>query len=388
MKPRFEPEPNPAISPESETRSLRPEAYDASQEQFAARGGNKSRFARGRFVVDREEGQLAGSPPPTPPETFPATRATGTDPKPVVEAVAPPGSAAAEEALPVRAAEIPAQTERQSWRLEVQARITLYRRRKRPAPPRYPSLALQSQSSRSARAPGSTVESQASSASHPANPQAIETASAANTTGGRGKLLQFFRSSIAPPQAIEELAEPVVDSPPILEVPDVLPPPPALGGILIEPSEPAAPKRRPGLELPLRTAPMVRRIVALLVDSLFVVAAVGLFTYICSKMGLVGLPRKEILWLAPILTALLWAGYQYLLLVYAGTTPGLRLAKLRLSRFDSAPVPRGLRRWRVLASILSGLSLTLGYAWCFLDEDQLCWHDRITQTYMAPVEQK
>jgi hypothetical protein len=39
----------------------------------------------------------------------------------------------------------------------------------------------------------------------------------------------------------------------------------------------------------------------------------------------------------------------------------------------------------VFASVLSGLSLGLGYAWCWLDEDQLCWHDRITRTYMAPL---
>jgi hypothetical protein len=45
---------------------------------------------------------------------------------------------------------------------------------------------------------------------------------------------------------------------------------------------------------------------------------------------------------------------------------------------------RGLRRWRVLASILSLASLGLGYAWCFLDEDQLSWHDRITRTHLAP----
>jgi uncharacterized RDD family membrane protein YckC len=86
--------------------------------------------------------------------------------------------------------------------------------------------------------------------------------------------------------------------------------------------------------------------------------------------------------------AAFWAGYQFLLLVYAGTTPGAKLARLRLSRFDGQPVPKKLRRWRVLASMLSGLSLALGYAWCFFDEDQLCWHDRITQTYMAPEGSK
>ena len=140
--------------------------------------------------------------------------------------------------------------------------------------------------------------------------------------------------------------------------------------------------------MPLRAAPMLRRVAALVVDGLFVIAAVGLFSYISWKMGLEGLPTMKILPLSAVLTALLWAGYQYLLLVYVGSTPGLRLAKLGLRRFDNTPVPRRLRRWRVLASILSGLSLTLGYAWCFLDEDQLCWHDRITQTYMAPLNRE
>jgi len=45
---------------------------------------------------------------------------------------------------------------------------------------------------------------------------------------------------------------------------------------------------------------------------------------------------------------------------------------------------RSLRRWRVLASWLSAASLGMGYAWLFLDEDSLCWHDRITHTYLAP----
>jgi hypothetical protein len=28
--------------------------------------------------------------------------------------------------------------------------------------------------------------------------------------------------------------------------------------------------------------------------------------------------------------------------------------------------------------------LGMGYLWVFLDEDSLCWHDRITHTYLAP----
>jgi uncharacterized RDD family membrane protein YckC len=81
---------------------------------------------------------------------------------------------------------------------------------------------------------------------------------------------------------------------------------------------------------------------------------------------------------------LFWGAYQYLLLVHSGTTPGLRLAKLQLQKFDGSSVPLRSRRWRVMASFLSALSLGIGYVWCFLDEDQLCWHDRITHTHMAP----
>jgi uncharacterized RDD family membrane protein YckC len=86
------------------------------------------------------------------------------------------------------------------------------------------------------------------------------------------------------------------------------------------------------------------------------------------------------------LIAVLWPAYQYSLLVYSGTTPGLRFAGLTIQRFDGTPAARKLRRWRVLASFLSALSVGLGYAWCFLDEDQLSWHDRITRTHLAPTE--
>ena len=79
--------------------------------------------------------------------------------------------------------------------------------------------------------------------------------------------------------------------------------------------------------------------------------------------------------------------YQYLLIVYTGTTPGLRAAGLELARFDGILPCRSLRRWRVLASYLSAASLGMGYLWVFLDEDALCWHDRITHTYLAPKGQ-
>jgi uncharacterized RDD family membrane protein YckC len=380
MKPRFEPERDAALSRDRQPRLVDPEAYDAREGRFAASLDGNPRVRSGRFVVDWDAASTTAQPDspakPRRTEHLPIIEASDPGPTEVEDALARPRSNGGDD-LRVGGAEVSDPPDCVSWRLEVKAKITRYRRRKRPLPPRYPSLGLPSASSASCLGPSSP-----SAPSPP--PPASETTSAATRTAGRGKLLEFFRPSIAPPEVVDELAEPVIDSPRILDVPDVLPPPPALGGILIEPREDQIPKS--GLELPLRAAPMIRRVVALAVDGLIVTAAAVLFAYICWKMGLEGLPRMKILSWGAALTALLWAGYQYLLLVYAGSTPGLKLAKLRLSRFDCTPVPRKLRRWRVLASILSGLSLTLGYAWCFLDEDQLCWHDRITQTYMGPLD--
>ena len=94
-------------------------------------------------------------------------------------------------------------------------------------------------------------------------------------------------------------------------------------------------------------------------------------------------PEIQLLTLAAGTLAVFWAGYEYLLIVYSGTTPGLHAAGLELTRFDGSSTTRSLRRWRILASYLSAFSLALGYAWAFLDEDSLCWHDRITRTHFG-----
>ena len=77
-----------------------------------------------------------------------------------------------------------------------------------------------------------------------------------------------------------------------------------------------------------------------------------------------------------------WAAYKFLFVVYIGGTPGWRIVRLRLAKFDGLPARRNLRRWRVLASFLSAFSIGLGYIWSMLDEEGLCWHDRITHTYL------
>jgi len=300
------------------------------------------------------------------------------------------------------------------WRGELSARLSRYRARRKMRPPRYPSLRLQfdrfeplprstdcqsglpnftplsehalALDSGKHSSPGIVEEPRHDTQLEPAQvvPDRLSSANAAPAHSG-AKIIEFPRFAWAPPEPPpDQLAEPVSDRPRILDVPEVAPAPPALGGISIEPAEKADPEKRPGIDIPLQSASLSRRIFASSLDGAIVILAASLFGGIFWKMTAIRPPQMQLLELACGIPGLFWLAYQYLLIVYAGRTPGLHAAGLELAHFDGTPTSRSLRRWRVLASYLSAASLGMGYAWVFLDEDTLCWHDRITHTYLAP----
>jgi len=329
-------------------------------------------------------------PPPTQPPVPNSATATGTE-----SLQGPPPSPGLGDA----------------WRDELSVRLNRYRSRRKAPPPRYPSLRLpfgpaapalkappleepfSSNAFGAIADPGfaaDTIESEALEV-QPEEPvlltQSVPSATPHGTRSG-ARIIEFPRFAWGPPPPpLDQLAEPVRDLPRILEVPDVAPPPPALGGITIEPARMEEPEKRPGIDIPLQSAPLGRRLLASVIDWVMIGAASALSGFIFWKVALVRPPQIQLLSFAAAVPCLFWAAYEYLLIVYAGSTPGLRLARLQLSRFDGTPAMRSLRRWRVLASYLSAASLGMGYAWLFLDEDSLCWHDRITHTYLAPIKE-
>ena len=319
-----------------------------------------------------------------------------------------------------------------SWRGELAARLERYRTRRKPRSPRYPSLLLPFDAPESRlrstfwsgsgqdglgrkletgeqtavaapsserSVPSRSVPSSFFLSSLPPNflpekpeysqspasrdeghsyPEPMQAASAEVT----GRILEFPRCAAIPVFHASELADPVIDRPRIVEAPEILPPPPALGGMLIEPARREALDRRGDDALPGAPASIGRRVLAALVDGAVVGAAMAGFATIFSRLTQVRGPLLLLLTTFGSVAIVLWMAYTFLLLVYTGSTPGLRAAGLRLSGFNGKPVNRRLRRWRVLASFLSALSVGLGYIWCFLDQDGLCWHDRITRTYL------
>ena len=317
-----------------------------------------------------------------------------------------------------------------SWRVEVAARLERYRTRRKPRTPRYPSLLLPFDApeswSRPAPPSGSAAVAPASARAEqdftlavnkPANQEertAVEAPSFAEPrqtpqqAEPSAKVIEFPRSAAIPVSHPSELADPVFDCdrPRIVEAPEILPPPPALGGMLMEPALQEPADSRAGADFPLPSAAspssIARRALAALVDGVVLAAALAAIAAIFLRLnptlnpslnpvrgplpifvGMLAGPTFA----APlgVVALLLWMAYEFLFVVYTGSTPGLRAARLRLAGFDGSPLNRRVRRWRVLATFLSAFSAGLGYLWCVLDQDGLCWHDRITRTHVQSV---
>lgn len=300
-----------------------------------------------------------------------------------------------------------------AWRDELSARLSRYRSRHKAPPPRYPSLRLPfepapspakatSEDSFQTFAPasnhalaldgrheaaGSPEPQMKPDQSHAHDRSAEEPPPAQPAPHSGAKIIEFPRFAWAPPAPPpDQLAEPVMDRPRILDVPEVEPALPALGGITIEPVEREELEKRPGIDIPLQNVPLGRRLFAAGIDGLLIAIAAALFGFIFWKIAAVRPPKLQIVGISAGMLFALWAAYNYLLVVYGASTPGQRAAGLRLAKFNGTCTGRSLRRWRVLASFLSAVSAGMGYAWVFLDEDGLCWHDRITHTYLAAGE--
>ena len=284
------------------------------------------------------------------------------------------------------------------WRHEVASRLERYRARRKPRAPRYPSLRLPFDSadawlpvSQSALAVSTTAAASEQTRDNEFEhgiPQLVEPilendSNIAVEPEPFTNVIEFPRFAAVPVHHANQLAEPIFERPRIVEAPEVLPPPPALGGMLMEPARAREPERRSAADLVLPSASLPRRMLAGLYDALILAGALAGFAGMFAWLNPQRPPLLVIVSAVAIVGPIMWAAYEFLFTVYTGSTPGLRLAHLRLVKFDGSATSRRIRRWRVLASYLSAVALGLGYLWSVLDEDGLCWHDRITHTHLS-----
>lgn len=148
----------------------------------------------------------------------------------------------------------------------------------------------------------------------------------------------------------------------------------------------AAPKRRVSpYDLPVvSVAPLMERRRAGVLDLTLLLFAYGGFLMVFRALGgRFSISRFDLLVTVAIL-GLLYAQYVALFTYFAKATPGMMLRGLRVASLDGLdPSPRQLM-WRSLGYLISAGTLTLGFLWVLWDEDQLSWHDRISQTCITP----
>jgi uncharacterized RDD family membrane protein YckC len=295
----------------------------------------------------------------------------------------------------------PPQPDPGMWRQEVSSRLQSYRARRRRRTGRTNSMELDfdprpaevvappapAVSDRVAQSPAAVLPAMAD----PAPPTVVRWDGTVEEPAGPRlpdiwNVIEFPRTEDERPRA-EELAEPVLETPRILDAPELIEQaiPAPLSEITLEDDSADEALFADDIEIPLQVAPLPQRVFGGLVDFLVVLVATALFGLIVLKIsGAVPL-SKAVLAAALAVPCFFWIAYHYLFLVYAAATPGMHFASVTLTDFDGEPVRQRVRRFRALAIALSSVSLGLGFVWALVDEDTLCWHDRISRTYPVQV---
>jgi uncharacterized RDD family membrane protein YckC len=203
------------------------------------------------------------------------------------------------------------------------------------------------------------------------------------------KLIFFPKPPMMQEAPANTLADPVFDVPRIVEAPEAVQPVMVpLADITLQPSadeEGFVPSIEPFHDLPLPVASVQQRVFAEVADAVLVMVATAAFLFVVSRLAgsdILG-DKRTLAAVLVLIPAMLWSMFKYLFLVHGGTTPGMRLAQLRIIDFDGSVPAVAPRRYRALAMMLSAFPLGLGLLWSFVDTETLCWHDRISKTYVT-----
>jgi uncharacterized RDD family membrane protein YckC len=128
-----------------------------------------------------------------------------------------------------------------------------------------------------------------------------------------------------------------------------------------------------------------RRRAALLDGALLLFSYGGMLALFCALGGHIGFNKLDAV-VTVVTLMLFYAQYFALFTIFGGSTPGMMLRGLRVVSFDgSVPASRQMV-WRSFGYLVAAGTCFLGFLWALWDEDHLCWQDRISQTYLTPIE--
>jgi len=130
----------------------------------------------------------------------------------------------------------------------------------------------------------------------------------------------------------------------------------------------------------------MHRLLAFFIDFLLAVSGVGLLGILLYFAG-GPFPQNQTTLAAFVAFALLVYGlYEALWCIAGGETLGMRWTHLRLLDFDGRRPGLNQRLGRLLSYFLSVGAAGLGLAWALADEENLAWHDHMSNTFPTFVD--
>jgi len=125
------------------------------------------------------------------------------------------------------------------------------------------------------------------------------------------------------------------------------------------------------------SAPLARRLAALLYDALLLLALL----FVCTLLLIIARGGRTLspvaVWYEACLVALAFCALSW---TRGGQTVGMKAWRIRVVALDAAPLGWRRAALRFFASWLSLLPAGLGYWWALLDREGCCWHDRLSGT--------
>jgi uncharacterized RDD family membrane protein YckC len=143
-----------------------------------------------------------------------------------------------------------------------------------------------------------------------------------------------------------------------------------------EKAEPAS------VALPLQTASLNRRLLAAIVDFSLITGSLMAAAMLASLNGMTLHSLKVAELGIAVALPLIGLLYLALFLTLAKATPGMKYANLEICTFAGDRSTRAQRLRRLATLVLSLAPVGLGAAWAIFDKQHLCWHDRLSGTYI------
>lgn len=139
---------------------------------------------------------------------------------------------------------------------------------------------------------------------------------------------------------------------------------------------------------PARPASLLRRLGAMVYDSLLVLALLFMVTvpFIAVRQGEPVEPGGNLLYQLSLalIIYVFFTGFW----AYSGRTLGMQSWGLRVVAADGTPPSFAAASVRFIAALLSWAPLGLGFLWQLWDRDQLTWHDRLSGTRLMHYPKK